>query len=558
MRYLGRPAVFTVLFILTLACLIYSVASTSVLWIEPTDYGLASSLPLVYYVGLFFLGCLWFISVKSGSYSSVALALTVGFIYVAPAVIRVPVWISNSYYPYGESLLINSTGHLVPNPAAIIVSYHYWPMFLYFASAFTILTGMPEEMLLKFFPLLMVSMYGLLTVLILRVKFALPYAIIGSGFLLAGLFMRQQYFGPQSIAYVFFLSILLLVSFLFFDEKGYRTSMVVLILSLFVFVTFLHPLTSFLILMVFLALFLTNSFITKKKTGLGRLLVVTAIVWLIYNIYLATPFFNTGIEHFSEIFLGSRELEVYSEPSRIIGSAAMQVNFFAQWAIVGIAGLVAILAMIVILKRIRLKASETAYSVFNVLLLVLLALFAFTGEYGTAEAYQRAFMFALLPLSFLSITLFKRRPKLLVVLVIVLIFLNIPAQYGSDTFRLDARTQIVGTAFVAKYTPEKVSLVGKFSLYIRYANPMKMYSIIDVGLSVRAAELPNATVLNAALGKADYVMLSNLEHNYYIFYLGVDPMEQVNLENFNVLYDNGGFSLLKPNIASAKMDGVSG
>jgi hypothetical protein len=558
MRYLGRPAVFTFLFILTLACLIYSVASTSVLWIEPTDYGLASSLPLVYYVGLFFLGCLWFISVKSGSYSSVALALTVGFIYVAPAVIRVPVWISNSYYPYGESLLINSTGHLVPNPAAIIVSYHYWPMFLYFASAFTILTGMPEEMLLKFFPLLMVSMYGLLTVLILRVKFALPYAIIGSGFLLAGLFMRQQYFGPQSIAYVFFLSILLLVSFLFFDEKGYRTSMVVLILSLFVFVTFLHPLTSFLILMVFLALFLTNSFITKKKTGLGRLLVVTAIVWLIYNIYLATPFFNTGIEHFSEIFLGSRELEVYSEPSRIIGSAAMQVNFFAQWAIVGIAGLVAILAMIVILKRIRLKASETAYSVFNVLLLVLLALFAFTGEYGTAEAYQRAFMFALLPLSFLSITLFKRRPKLLVVLVIVLIFLNIPAQYGSDTFRLDARTQIVGTAFVAKYTPEKVSFVGKFSLYIRYANPMKMYSIIDVGLSVRAAELPNATVLNAALGKADYVMLSNLEHNYYVFYLGVDPMEQVNLENFNVLYDNGGFSLLKPNIASAKMDGVSG
>jgi hypothetical protein len=543
-----KSTIFVILLIAAVACLVYSVTTTSVQWIEPTDLGLVSKLPLVYYAGLGLLACLWYIGFKSASRLSVALALTVGFLYLGPVIIRVPVWISNSYYPYGESLLINSTGHLIDNPAAILVSYHFWPMFLYFSSAFTILTGMPEDILLKFFPLFVVSLYGLFTVLVLRVKVALPYAILGSGLLLGGLFMRQQYFGPQSIAYVFFLSILLLVSFLFFDEIENRRTTMVLLLSLFVFVTLLHPLTSFLILMVFVGLFLTNRFVSNKKTeGLGRLLLAVSVVWLVYNIYLALPFFSTGIHHFSDILLGLRNLDLYSEPERIVGSVAMQMNFVAQWAIVGIIGLFASLSVVMVLRGIRLRRSGLEYSVFNVLLVVQLALFAFAGEYGAIESYQRAFLFALLPLSFLIINLLERKPKLIVVLVIALVFLNIPAQYGSDTFRLATKTQINGAGFVANYTPDNVKLVGKFSIYIRYNDPLKLYKIIDVGLSSPFTTLPNATVLRESLGTSDYIMISSIEHNYYVFYLGYDPMEQVNLAGLDKVYDNGEFRLLKTN-----------
>ena len=49
-----------ILLVATLACLAYSMASTSVQWIETTDLGLVTKLPIVYYAGLALLCCLWF------------------------------------------------------------------------------------------------------------------------------------------------------------------------------------------------------------------------------------------------------------------------------------------------------------------------------------------------------------------------------------------------------------------------------------------------------------------------------------------------------------------
>ena len=533
-----------ILLVATLACLAYSMASTSVQWIETTDLGLVTKLPIVYYAGLALLCCLWFISLKYKSYLPASLILTVAYVYIAPAII------SNSYYPYGESLLIKSTGHLIDNPAQLLVSYRFWPMFLYFSSAFKIVSGMPDDVLLKFFPLFTVAMYGLLTTLVLRVKLALPYAIMGSSILVTGFFIRQQYFGPQAISYVFFLAILLLTTSLFFEKKGNTKTTIALILMLFVFTTATHPLTSFVLLMAFLALFLANRFThffsTKKLGYLGWLTIIAIIIWLIYNVLGAYAFFTTGLEHVWQIILGLRDIVLYSEPSRIIGSTAMQFNFITQWAIVGIIGAISLLAIIQVFRNLRRKQPRMEYLLFNTILIVLLALFAFFGEYGT-ESYQRAFMFALLPLSFLCVSLLKRKPVLIVTLIAALIFLNIPAQYGADSFRLATPTQITGTAFIAEYAPQNTRIVGKICyIYIKYNDPLKRFQIVNIGLDPPFTHLPNSTVLNEALNQADYIAISNLQHNYYVFYLGIDPMNQVNLDDFNKIYANGGFSLLKP------------
>jgi hypothetical protein len=550
LQLLKKSPAALILLIATLACLAYSVATTSVQWIETTDLGLVTKLPIVYYAGLVLLCCLWFVSLKYKSYLPASLILTFAYVYVAPALIREPVWISNSYYPYGESLLITSTGHLIYNPASLIVSYRFWPMFLYFSSAFKILSGMPDDILLKFFPLFSIGMYGLLTTLVLRVKLALPYAIMGSAILMTGLFIRQQYFGPQAISYIFFLAIMLLLTSLFFGRKGNTKTTIALILVLFVFVTSTHPLTSFVLLMAFLALFLTNRFTsffsTRKLVGLGWLALIAIVIWLIYNMFQAWAFFRTGLEHFYQIILGLRDLGLYSEPSRIIGSTAMQFNFVTQWAIVGIIGVVSLLAMFQVFRNLRRKQPEMEYLLFNTILIVLLALFAFFGEYGT-ESYLRAFMFALLPLSFLCVSLMKRKPVLIVTLIAALIFLNIPAQYGADSFRLATSTQIAGTAFIADYTPQNIKLVGKLCyIYIKYNDPLKSFSILNIGLDPPFTHLPNSTVLNEALNQADYIAVSNLEHNYYVFYLGIDPMDQVNPNDTNRIYANGGFTLLQP------------
>ena len=78
---------------------------------------------------------------------------------------------------------------------------------------------------------------------------------------------------------------------------------------------------------------------------------------------------------------------------------------------------------------------------------------------------------------------------------------------------------------------------------------MKSFTIANIGLSPPFTDLPNSTFLNEAMSKANYTALSNLQHNYYEFYLGTDPMDQVNLEEFNTVYDNGNFSLIMPNNA---------
>ncbi len=515
-------------------------------WFEPTDYGLVNRLPVTFYVGLTLLGGVWYIGVKHNSFLPAALILTVAYLYVAPTLIRDPVWISNSYYPYGESLLINQNGHLIENPQATMVSYRYWPLFLYFSSSFTMLTGLSTEGILKLFPLITVSMYALLALLILRIKLAPPLAYIGSALVVASLFIRQQYFGPQAIAYILFLATLLATSMLFFDKKANKRVLAAILFGLFVVTTFTHPLTSFMSMAIFFAFYLAVRISDKNNPfRLNKLFLFGTVVWLVYNCYAAAPFFNTAIEHFVQIFSGSRGLTIANESRRLIGSDAMMLNFAASWAIVGICAFVGVLSIVRLVRKGSWRRPEGSFAIFNVLMLFSFAAFAFLGEYGAVEAYQRAFMFGLIPLSFLAVTLLGSRPKLLVVLLAGLMFLNIPAQYGSDNYRLATPSVLAGNAFIAQYAPENSTIIGDFTLYIRYFDPLKSYTVLDVGLSSPFNNVPNATMLSQSLKKADYVINSDLQHNLYMFYMGEDPIEQVDLGEMNRVYDDGSFRLMQ-------------
>ena len=537
--------------------LVYTIVSTSIFRIDSSSLGLVSELPLTYYAGLVLLGAVWFFGFKFKYYLPVALVLTFAYLYIAPGIIREPVWISNSFYPFGESLLIVHNGHLVDNPAASMVSYHYWPLFLYFSSAFSMLTGLPDNVLLKLFPIITVGMYALLAFLILRVKLALPYAALGSAIVLASLFIRQQYFGPQAIAYILFLTLVLVVSLLFFGEKisgSHQRSLLVLLFLIFAVTTFMHPLTSFMELAVIFAFYLSDRFTVKKSPiRFGRLLLVGVVIWLAYNSYAAAPFFNTAISHYLEIFTGSRGLTIVGESSRVISSTAMRMNFIASWAIVGLTGLIAAISILSVLWKVRRKRSELAFPLFNIFMLILMGAFAFGGEYGAVEGYQRAFMFGLVPISFLIVSFLAKKPKLLFVVLLVLLFLNIPAQYGSDTYRLATAPHMAGTEFIAEHAPNNIKLIGEFTLYIKYYEPTKTYRVLDVGLNSPFNRVPNSTTLRDQLFDADYILLSDLQRNLFMFYIGRDPLNEALTDNsdqtrlrINQICDTGEFRLLQP------------
>jgi hypothetical protein len=466
---------------------------------------------------------------------------------MAPMLIRGPVWISNSYYPYGESLLINQNGHLITNPHASMVSYHYWPLFLYFSSSFTMLTGLSTDVILKLFPLITVFMYALLSLLILRIKLNPPLAYIGSALVVASLFIRQQYFGPQAIAYIFFLATLLVTAMLFFDKKSNKRLLAAVLFMLFAVTTFTHPLTSFMSIAIFFAFYLAVRLSDKTSPfRLNKLFLFGTVAWLVYNCYAAAPFFNTAITHFSQIFEGSRDLTIINESQRLIGSDAMMLNFVASWAIVGVCVSLAVFSIFKLTRKRFWQRREGCFAVFNVLMLFLFAAFAFLGEYGAVEAYQRAFMFGLIPLSFLVVTLLYSKPKLLVVLLAGLMFLNIPAQYGADNYRLATPGLLSGYAFIASHAPENCTIVGDFTLYIRYFEPLKSYNVLDVGLSSPFNNVPNPALLRYEIRQADYVIDSDMQHNLYMFYMGEDPMAEADFASMNRVYDDGSFRLMTP------------
>ncbi|MCK4498556.1 hypothetical protein KAU25_05110 [Candidatus Bathyarchaeota archaeon] len=533
--------------------LVFTMVSTSVLWIEPDTLGLPGKLPEVYWIGLALVASLWYVGRHSKHYLTLAFILTVAYLYVCPAIVRVPTWISNSYYPFGESVLITDIGYLVDRPATTLVSYFDWPLFLYFSSEFLLVTGIPHSILLKLFPLFSIAMYGLLAVLILRVTLKLPYAIFGAAWTLSSFFIRQHYFGPQGIAYVFFLLILWIVSALFFHERRHQRALIAIFIILFTLTTFLHPLTSFMSLIIIVALFFTSRLVLKRKsTVTSRLLLTSLTVWIGYNSLFARGFFNTAVQHFVDILRGARGISLYSEPSRIVGSEAMLVNFASSWGIVLLGGFIAVVAMLYAWRIRRRPQAERRgvrgdYVLFNVVLLVMLSAFAFAGEYGAHEAYQRAFMFGLVPLSFLCVSLLMHKPRILVVVLASLMFLNVFAQYGGDTYRLATETQLAGTAYFASNVPQDVTLIGKFTLYIRYHDPLKEYAVISIGLSYPYTTGPNSTAVKEALSEADYILKTQLEDNFYLFSLGLNPFEEVDYGKSHRIYDNWRLQLLKTN-----------
>ena len=534
-----------IIFLLAGVLLIYTIASTSVYSISSTELGLVSRLPITFWIGLVLLVCLWGFCLRGPlKYQILALVLTVSYLFVAPAIIRVPVWISESYYPFGESLLINSQGHMVYRASAPIVSYQYWPLFVYFASAFTLVTAMPPDVILKFFPLLTISLYGLLTFLILKVKLKSSFAVFGAAFLLSCFFTRQQYFGPQGTAYIFFLLIIWIVSQLFFDSQTSKGTLAALYILMFIVTTMTHALTSFMALLVVVAVYLAYRFLRKGPPAItSGLLMFSALFWLSYNMFVASRFFNLGVETMTQSLSEIWELDISRELARIPGSPAQTMSYVTSWSIVFLTGFIAAIQVLFVLKdvRSRKQTNGEGFSVFTVVWLVLVVVFGLVAVYGSHEAYQRAFMFGLIPLTYLCVKLLAKKPWILVLVLGGLLFLNIPALYGSDTYRLATDAVLTGTKFFVDSTPQNISCLYGFYPHVRYFDPLKNVEFIFMPGTLPFTYVPSSRAVQKAVSMAEYIIRSDLQRNYYLYFLRADLLDQVDFSGFDRVYDDQSF-----------------
>jgi len=551
MSYFKNKTVYVILG-LTIALLVYSVSTTQLFSVSRYNLGLAGSLPYAFWVGLAFLGALWFFGTKKNWVLACALILSVAYLFFAPAIIRDPVWLSNSYYPFGESTLINTSGHLVDRVGAPLNSYHDWPLFIYFSSVFTQLTGTSFTPLLKFFPLLLISAFALISFFILRIKVNVAPALLGTGVLVASFWFRQQYFGPPGFGYLFFLLGLLLLLKAFFSTGTKKHMLSALFLIMFVATSFTHFLSA-IMLLTFTFVLLVTQVVTRsdsiKKAAL--LFLLSAGILVLYNILFTPEFFSYLTGQLSSLV--SFQGGLAQESARIAGSAAQVFNYRSTLAIVGIDCVIpaTVFLMIFISKNSRRSFFSDKFSLLMLTSLLFLGFFAIFFQYGPHEGYQRALLFALLPISYMCAILAAKKPKLLVAAIAFLLFLNIPAQYGADSYTLQTRADLAGAQFVALNAANDSVVLYDFSLLQRYFEPDKnvSFKVLD---TLPFTSIPNANDVFEAASACDYVIVSRTSDNYYYYFTQHTPIaDTLNVSTvplgYSRIYDSGDFVVLATN-----------
>ena len=531
---------------ITVGLLIFSVGTTRIFSVAPSGLGLASSLPITFWIGLGGLGILWFFGTKKNWVLSIALILTIGYLFFAPAVMRDPVWLSNSYYPFGESSLVNSSGHLIHRVGQPLNSYYNWPLFIYFSSIFTQLSAISVTPILKLFPVFIISFCAILTFFILRMRFTIPHSLLGVGIFVASFWFRQQYFGPPGFGFLFFLLSLLIVLKFVFSENSNKTVLAGLFLLVFTGTIFTHFLSAVMSLAVVLVLYISQRFNRVRiHSDAAPLIILALLIFLFYNLIFTIDFFAYLVKVFAGLI--SLQSGILQESSRLAGSAAQVLNYRSTLAIIAFDCIVPLIGIILAFrsKISRSKFFSDGLNTFWAVLLVVLIAFAVFFQYGPHEGYQRALMFALLPLSYFSVLAVAKKPKLLVVVIVALLFLNIPAQYGADSYTLETKTDLSGAQFVTMKTPNDIVVMYDFSLLQRYFEPAKNISY-DVLQNLPFTYVPSsAEVLDSASG-CDYVVLSNTSDNYYYYFMQHTPIsDALNGDDdslgFNRVYDSEGF-----------------
>ena len=540
---------------------IYTIYSTSIYTFKSDDMGLVSRFPIFYWIGLGAIGLFFYLNRKSIQFTTFSFIFLCFYLYVIPGIIREPVWLSNSYYPYSESINLQDIENNISNinlskTTDISTSYYYWPLFLFLSSIINITTAINSEFLLKFFPVLTILLIASVSYLIFRLKFNDVDSIIGASLVISSFWLRQQYFGPPGISFIFFFFIFYIVSFLLLKPFEFKKEYFIILIGFCFTILFSHLLTTAIIVFILGSLFILNIFVKiKNYRPLFIITVISGLGFLGYYFRSYILPFDTGglsnnyIQWIINTLINSitniTKLSIIKEPSRIQATLAGMVSYYSSWLIVLLNGVFILYLFIsyIIKHQDTRKIISEAYSLFLILFMGCLGFMAFALTYGPHESYQRAFMFGILPLTYFILISIHNNKKILYTVLLMIFILNIPAQYGSDGFRTATADLMYGNKFFSDYISDSktATCINDFSLYSRYYHPEKRFkfTVIDY---LPFTSYPSKELVQLKYEQSDYVMLSNEEENYYHYYLGKDPNSQVDLDsNLNTLDTHGEF-----------------
>jgi hypothetical protein len=541
----GHPSFWFAAILVVLLLAIYTICSTQITQFNANDLGLLTKLPITYWIGLSFLGILLYLGRKS------RLRIVVVAVLISFYLFGVPVLMSenkalffgglSSYFSYRATQLF-SLGH-VPFGAIDPMSPFNWPGFFILFGFISASTGFPLTLFVDYFPLLEIAFLGVLAYKTLRLQLSPISSSFGALWFVASFWTAQFYFSPQGIAYLLFFAIFLLLAKLFFSKKQ---NMILLFVALIMFTGLVttHLLDSFAIsLGVIIVYVLSKLFPQKGKiivfSSLATCILLVTIFFAYQSLVVTQSFHGLAELLYSQFSQGETHLVVVSQ-GRAITSLGLLLTKLSSYSITIINVVIATVAILsTVLGKLLHKKEDVKNEFFWIAWIITAGIIGVSIFYG-GEAINRAFIIMLLPSCYFVAKFFSKKPRILIFVLIVIVFLNIPALYGTINYGYTTSSELKGGAFFTKYAPSDTTF---FYEPVGFLGPG--ISGTQLSFSEFAAQsIPSSEIFNWIIGMSDLIISSDQQKNMYQFFYGVNLLENLSLTNhLGQVYDNGGFQI---------------
>lgn len=547
-----RFKLFWVIALAAISLALTTLLFTHVTHFEVDDWGLLSKLPVIFWVGLLSLGLLLYPAQKHKNRMICLSVLFILFLFWVPQLIKdYGAEFHHAYYFSSEAKLLTSKGHLVTNPNDPLIRYQNWPFFLYLEAIMIEVMGMPPLILTDLFQLINIGLFALLAFLIFRLKLGTTNSLFAVIWFLTGFWMGQNYFSPQSMSYVLYLMVFfLIVKQLYYTTQIKGRTIRLLVFFLFSTTVFSHQLTPIVIISALVAISLFKTLSRRFSTQVSSTVTLATCALFItiqatYMIYIAYPVLDV----IGQIL---RERIFLSEISPALTWASRTFTFGSTYEIISALSSRAIVTINLIFFAFGVsarffgrKARKTrSNNLFWIAWIGGVGFFGLFASYGI-EPHIRAYMFALVPLSYINISFLIKKPKILCTVLLILLFFHFPAHYSKDSWYAVTSTEMAGTKFFAEKTPQSaLYYYTQESPTLWYQDPTRVATIGYIMYDPQKfyAGSFNASLFREETQDADYFLLSSSQKNFFFYYFGSYPFEKLHLDVYNNrLYNNERF-----------------
>jgi hypothetical protein len=425
-------------------------------------YGLASSLPWAYFLGLMCLplasGVQWLRGRQASSTAIVIhVVLFVLIVWLTPLVLEGTPRFRTSYVNFGYVDPVLRGVGLLPDR----VIYHNWPLFPVAMANLVRATGLSPLVLMAAFPIVMMLAYLVPLAAILRTLaiYGAGAGVVSGGVVSharvawpAGLWLfvvfdwtSQDYFSPQAVAYLLFVVwVAVLVHVVIRRDGEASPGTTIALLGLFSLIVVTHVLTSLEVLGVLAALTATR--LLRRPT----MVVTCGLIFIVWQLNMAGPFFGFYADRLHESLLDINDFVRVNLASRVTGSS--QHAQITQLRIL-VSGVLFALAGLAVLVRL-LGSGRSRGVVLGIAFLFGIAFIAPASVYG-GEMLIRVLLFSLPMLAALAVAAFGAWAYrvVLVVAITVMAPVHILTHYGNELHDYVSPGEIAGFEFVSSSLP---------------------------------------------------------------------------------------------------------